>query len=169
MSKNESDLFSDAAMTASSERLVRTLGALAYSAKPVVNLFPALVRVSAVGLRSDTLGIAPARGIPDGRLLPYTGVRLANGGARKNVVSSGNDIRVVFRRGREGGRHYDVGSDLAHDAVDGRVHAESFADDRVENGEGTNLLVCHLPQFAVRGTEMLHLLLVEGLAARNSQ
>jgi hypothetical protein len=148
-------------VSASTERLVRTVSTLAHSTESIVNLLAVLVRVRVESLCSSSFGVAPPSRIPSKGFRPDMRVNLANSCASENVVAFRNNIGAVFRRRSESRRDGNVGTDVAHDAVNWGMHAKSLANDRVQNRKFTKLFICHAPERSIRVAEILDLFLVE--------
>src|SRR5882762_8680337 len=99
-------------MPTSSKRLVRAFGPFTHGAESIVDLFTTLIRISLIGLRCRTLGIAPPGWVPFSWLLPYPGVNLTDGWASKDEVACGHDVSAVLRGRRERGRNSNIGADF---------------------------------------------------------
>ena len=144
-------------MSTGTKRLVRRFGTLADGTVSIIDLVASIVFGQC--LASDTLFVHPSVRVPDGGVLPDQGVHLGDTRGSEDEMSLGNDVRgVLFRDGRRGDRsgNGNVGHDLSHDRVNGRVlqvghvvvvsvrpsktclviakayHPESFPDTRIE-------------------------------------
>ena len=159
------ELLANAPMPARAERLLWALRALADCTKSIIDLLTVLVRIHFVGLRRETLGVAPSCWIPLERVRPRLGVYLGDGGRGEHEVAFWHDVDAVFGGCGERGWDGDVIDDFAHDAVDRRVHTERFANDGIEDGKLLELFVCHWTELALfAGTEVFDLLSVESIA-----
>ena len=122
-------------MTTSTERLVRTLCALANQTETEVDLGTVLIVVLLERLLSNTFGVSPSGGVPLERVPPEQGVDLGNGSTGEDHIALGNDVRTIFGGGSEGAGDNDIVTEFTHDTVDGRVHTEGLTDNSIENGE----------------------------------
>lgn len=148
-------------MPPGTEGLVRALSSLAHSTETIINLLAILVRVSLESLSSNALGITPPCWVPLRRVNPDKGVNLADGSRSKHVVALWNNINTIFGGGSESRGNWDIGTNVAHDAVNRRVHAERLTNDGIKDWKLAEALICHRAERAIRVAEMVDLLLVK--------
>lgn len=106
-------LFTNAAMSTSTEGQVLALRSLRDQTEAVVDLVTLRVDVFFVLLSGDTVVIVPASGFPGVGVLPDLGVDLGDGGAGEEVVAFWNLVRAVLGGGSEGAGDVHGGDDLA--------------------------------------------------------
>jgi len=149
-------------MPTSTEWLIWALSSLADGTETKVDLLAILVGVRLIRLRSNTFRITPPFRIPFRGISPNTGVDLADGGRSKYVVALGDNIGAIFRWCSESWGNRDIRTDIPHDAVDRRVHAESLTDNGIKNWKLAEGLVGHWTETAIGVTKVFDLFLIKG-------
>jgi hypothetical protein len=130
-------------MFPSTKWLIRALRSLADGTETVIDLLAMFISVGLERLRRNAFGIAPAGGNPFIGILPYTRVHLADSGTSENIVALRHDVDAIFGRGRDGSRDWHVVTDVAKYTVNGRMNAESLADDGIHDRERAQFFVSH--------------------------
>lgn len=156
-------LLANASVSASTERLIGTIGSLAYSTKSIVDLLATVIRIRFESLSCNTFRVAPPNWVPRIWVSPYLGINLANTWRSKNVVATGHNIGTVFRRCTKSRRNGNIRANVTHDTVNWWVEAKCLPNNRVHDRQFTEFLVSHTPECTVRIAEVFHLLLVECL------
>ena len=174
-------MLADATMPSGAKWLIHALGPLAHESITIVHLVPCQVLLESLG--SLTARVDPTVWVPFCVILPNFPVDMGKrrGGYRR--VTLGDDILTILRGGCQGAGDNNVGDDATlclgeehgekssrdvthHYGVDGRMQAQGFTNDTVENREFFHFLICHGAKSPIRSGEMFHLFLVQSLTER---
>jgi hypothetical protein len=162
----DTDLFTNTPMSSRTERLIRTIRSLTNCSEPEINLLSILVSVLLQRRHRNAFRIIPTIRLPFIRGLPDLWILLSEERGGEDVVASRYNISSITGSGSEVLRNGSVIADTAHDTVDRRVHTEGFTNNRIEDGEVTEVFISERAEFSwlTEDTKVLDLFLVQNIA-----